>query len=150
MAIESIEHLRSLIGKEVAVSDWLEVTQQRINQFAEATSDPQWIHVDPERAKRESPYGTTIAHGFLTLSLLVPMSSVIRVPGIRMGVNYGTDKVRFPAPVPAGSKIRAHFTLRSLEDIPGNAVKASWAVTVEREGGTKPVCVADWTGLYYL
>jgi acyl dehydratase len=148
--IQSLEHLRSLAGQEVATSDWLEVTQERINQFAQATSDPQWIHVDPERARRESPYGTTIAHGFLTLSLLVPMSSVIRVPGIRLGVNYGTDKVRFPAPVPAGSKIRARFTLRALEDLPGNVVKASWSATVEREGGSKPVCAADWTVLYYL
>ncbi len=139
-----------MIGQQVAVSDWLEVTQERINQFAAATSDPQWIHVDPERAKRESPYRTTIAHGFLTLSLLVPMAAVIRVPGIPLGVNYGTDKVRFPAPVPAGSKIRARFTLRSLEDLPGNAVKASWSGIVEREGGDKPVCVADWTVLYYL
>lgn len=148
--IQSLDQLRGMIGQEVATSDWLEVTQERINQFATATSDPQWIHVDPERAKRESPYGTTIAHGFLTLSLLVPMAAVIRVPGIRMGVNYGTDKVRFPAPVPAGSKIRARFTLRSLEDLPGNAVKASWSGIVEREGGEKPVCVADWTVLYYL
>ena len=148
MPIESLRQLRELVGREVGVSDWIEVTQERINRFAETAEDRQWIHVDAERARKESPYGTTIAHGFLTLSLLTPMAAAVRVPGIRMGVNYGADRVRFPAPVPAGSKIRARFTLRSLEDIPGG-VKATWKATVERQGGDKPCCVADWIVLYY-
>ena len=148
MPIQSLRQLRELVGREAGVSDWIEVTQERINRFAETAEDHHWIHVDAERAKRESPYGTTIAHGFLTLSLLTPMAAVVRVTGIRMGVNYGADRVRFPAPVPAGSKIRARFTLRSLEDIPGG-VKAIWSATVERQGGDKPCCVADWIVLYY-
>ena len=147
-AVRSLKHLREMVGQEAGVSDWIEVTQERINRFAETSEDRQWIHVDPVRAKKESPYGTTIAHGFLTLSLLTPMAVVVRVPGIRMGVNYGADRVRFPAPVPAGSKIRARFTLRSLQDVTGG-VKAIWSATVERQGGDKPCCVADWIVLYY-
>ena len=148
MPIQSLRQLRELVGQEVGVSDWIEVTQERINRFSETAEDRQWIHVDAERARKESPYGTTIAHGFLTLSLLTPMAAAVRVPGIRMGVNYGADRVRFPAPVPAGSRIRARFTLGALEDIPGG-VKATWKATVERQGGEKPCCVADWIVLYY-
>jgi acyl dehydratase len=148
--ITSVEELRSLTGREVAVSDWFEVTQDLINLFADATGDRQWIHIDVERSKTESPYGTTIAHGFLTLSLLTQLMSEtfkIKLP-IRMGVNYGLNKVRFPSAVPAGSKIRARVTLQSLEDIPEGR-QLAWAITVEREGGDKPCCVAEWLVRYY-
>jgi acyl dehydratase len=148
--ITSVEELRSLTGREVAVSDWFEVTQDLINLFADATGDHQWIHIDVERSKTESPYGTTIAHGFLTLSLLSQLISEtvkIKLP-IRMGVNYGLNKVRFPSAVPAGSKIRARVTLQSLEDIPEGR-QLAWAITVEREGGDKPCCVAEWLVRYY-
>lgn len=146
--IRDLKHLREMVGREIAASDWLEVTQERINLFAEATEDRQWIHTDPERARKQSPYGTTIAHGFLTLSLLSPMAAAVRVPGIRMAINYGLDRLRFPSPVPVGSRIRARFKLRALEDVAG-AVKATWTATVERQGGDKPCCVADWLILYY-
>ncbi len=148
--INSVEELRSLTGREVAVSDWFEVAQDRINLFAEATGDHQWIHIDVERAKAESPYGTTIAHGFLTLSLLSYLMSQtvkIKIP-IRMGINYGLNKVRFPSAVPAGSKVRARATLQSLEDIPGGQ-QLTWNITVEREGADKPCCVAEWLVRYY-
>jgi acyl dehydratase len=149
--ITSVEELRSLAGQEVAVGDWFEVTQDRINLFADATGDHQWIHVDVERAKKESPYGTTIAHGFLTLSLLSHlMSQAVRINlPIKLGINYGLNKVRFPAAVPAGSKIRARAVLQSLEDIPGGQ-QLIWNITVEREGGDKPCCVAEWLVRYYL
>jgi acyl dehydratase len=149
--ITSLEELQSLAGQEVAVGDWFEVTQDRINLFADATGDHQWIHVDVERAKTESPYGTTIAHGFLTLSLLVQLMSEtvkIRLP-IRMGINYGLNKVRFPSPVPAGSKIRARAVLQALEEIDGGR-QLVWNVTVEREGADKPCCAAEWLVRYYL
>ncbi|MBV9791896.1 MAG: MaoC family dehydratase [Chloroflexi bacterium] len=142
--IHGIEQLRSLIGQEVATSDWLTISQGRIDQFAEVTEDRQWIHIDAERAERESPYGTTIAHGFLTLSLLSALiSQAIEMHGFRMGVNYGFNRVRFTAPVPAGSNIRARFTLNTLDEIP-NGVQITWGVVVEAEGATKPCCVADW------
>ena len=146
--IQSLEHLRELVGQEVAVSDWFRVAQERIGLFAEATEDRQWIHVDPERARRESPYGSTIAHGFLTLSLLSPLASVVRVPGVRMSINYGLDRLRFPSAVPSGSEIRARFTLKAVEDVNG-AVKATWSVKIECRGSEKPCCVADWIVLYY-
>lgn len=148
--ITSKEELRSLVHAEAAVSDWLEVTQERITLFADATGDHQWIHVDSDRAKRESPYGATIAHGFLTLSLLAHSlfeSLKITFP-TRMAVNYGLNKVRFPAAVPAGSRIRARFTLKSLEEGP-RELHVTWAITVEREGGEKPCCVAEWLLRYY-
>jgi acyl dehydratase len=149
--ITSLEELQSLTGQEVAVGDWFEVTQDRINLFADATGDHQWIHVDVERTKTESPYGTTIAHGFLTLSLLSQLMSEtvkIRLP-IRMGINYGLNKVRFPSPVPAGSKIRARVVLQALEEIDGGR-QSVWNVTVEREGADKPCCAAEWLVRYYL
>ena len=134
--------LTDLIGKELGPTDWFEVGQERIDQFAEATDDPQWIHIDPARAA-EGPFGTTIAHGFLTLSLLVPlMTQTLQLTGYRMGINYGVNKVRFPAPVPSGSRIRATFTVQSVEEVPGGEQSIVLA-TVEREGGDKPVCVAD-------
>jgi len=148
-AIRDLKHLREMVGREVATSDWLEVTQERINQFAEATGDHQWIHVDPQRAAKDSPYKTTIAHGFLTLSLLSPLAAAVRVPGLRFAINYGLEKLRFVSAVPAGSRIRARFTLRSLDDGPGGAIKAHWSATVECEGSSKPACVAEWLLLYY-
>jgi acyl dehydratase len=149
--ITSLEELRSLAGQEVAVSDWFAVTQDRINLFADATGDRQWIHVDVERAKAESPYGATIAHGFLTMSLLPQLMSEtvkIKLP-IRMGINYGLNKVRFPSAVPAGSNIRARAVLQALEEIAGG-MQLVWSVTVEREGADKPCCVAEWLVRYYI
>jgi acyl dehydratase len=147
--IESIAKLRDHVGRDVAVSDWLEVSQERINQFAESTDDRQWIHVDAERAARESPFKETIAHGFLTLSLLSELGKrAMSVGGVRMGINYGLDRVRFVSPVPAGSRIRGRFTLSALADISGG-VQATWNVTVEREGGDRPACVAEWLVRYY-
>src|SRR5215475_12884726 len=149
--INSLEELHSLTGQEVAVSDWFEVTQDRIDLFADATGDHQWIHVDVERAKTESPYGTTIAHGFLTLSLLSQLMSQtvkINLP-IKMGINYGLNKVRFPSAVPAGSKIRARAVLQALDEI-GDGWQLVWNITVEREGANKPCCVAEWLVRYYI
>ncbi len=141
--IASVAELKSLVGQEVAVTDWVGISQERVNMFADATGDHQWIHLDVERSKRESPYGGTVAHGFLTLSLL-PMlvESAISMPNCRMGVNYGLNKVRFPAPVPVGSRVRARMTLLQVEDIDSGA-QLTWKVTIEREGGDKPVCVAE-------
>ncbi|MCC3767083.1 MaoC family dehydratase [Streptomyces sp. UNOC14_S4] len=138
----SLDELRSAVGDELGPGDWVEVDQKRIDLFAEATGDHQWIHVDPERAA-DGPFGTTIAHGYLTLSLLplfVPM--LMRVEGVRMGINYGLNKVRFPAPVPVGSRLRARAVLTAVTEVEGG-VQLTTAVTVEREGGTKPVCVAE-------
>lgn len=141
--IESLSELKTLIGQEVAVSDWVEITQERVNQFAEATGDLQWIHTDVERSRKESPFGGTVAHGFLTLSLLpMLMADAVSMPDVKMGVNYGLNKVRFPAPVPVGSRLRARMTLQAVEDIPGGA-QTTWVVTIEREGSDKPVCVAE-------
>lgn len=131
-----------LVGKELGPTEWLEVAQERIDEFAHATDDPQWIHVDPVRAA-EGPFGTTIAHGFLTLSLCIPlMAEVLVLDGYRMGINYGVNKVRFPAPVPSGSRIRARFIVQSVEEVAGGEQGVILA-TVEREGGDKPVCVAE-------
>ena len=141
--IASLAELKALVGEEIAISDWVEITQERINLFADATGDHQWIHIDPERARKESPYGTTIAHGFLTLSLLpMLLQNAMTMLDVRMGVNYGTNKVRFPAPVPVGSKLRARVFLLSVDDIEGGA-QVVWQVTMEREGSSKPVCVAE-------
>lgn len=148
--IENLAQLSDLVGKEVAVSDWLEVTQQRINEFAQATGDFQWIHVDVARAEKESVYGTTIAHGFLTLSLLSCfLVETIEVRGARMGVNYGMNRVRFTGPVSSGSRVRARFVLGALEDIKGG-VQMTWNVSVEREGADKPVLVAEWLTRRYV
>jgi acyl dehydratase len=145
----SVRELGEYVGREAAVGEWLEVSQERINQFAEATEDRQWIHTDPERAARESPFRGTIAHGFLTLSLLSElMKRAMSVGGLRMGINYGLNRVRFVAPVPAGARLRGRFTLAALEEIEGGA-QATWEVTVERAGGGKPCCVAEWLVRYY-
>ncbi len=143
--------LKEHLGREIAVSDWLPVTQERIGQFADATEDRQWIHVDPERARRESPYGTTIAHGFLTLSLMSRLvKQAIQLPAeVRRTINYGLNRVRFPAPVRAGEKIRARIRLQSCRDLPGS-VEAIFDITVETEGAEKPCCVAEWILRYFF
>ena len=145
----SVRELESRIGQEVGVSPWVEVTQERIDLFAKAIDDPQWIHVDPERAK-QSPFGTTIAHGFLTLSLLTKfIESTFSFSDRKMGVNYGLNRVRFTAPLPSGSRVRARFKLLKYEKIDGNGVQVTWDVTVEREGSDKPVLIAEWVGRSY-
>ncbi len=141
--IASLAELKTLPGQEVAVSDWLQITQERINQFAQASGDHQWIHVDAERCQRESPYGMPVAHGFLTLSLLpMLLSASISFPPCKLAVNYGLNRVRFPAPVLVGQQIRGRMLLQSLEEIAGG-VQMVWQVTVEADGGDKPVCVAE-------
>jgi acyl dehydratase len=139
----TIAELPALKGQQLGTSDWFEVTQERVNTFAEATGDHQWIHVDVERAKAESPFGGPIAHGYLTLSLVVPMySQVFTVSDAVMGVNYGLNKVRFPAPVPVGSRLRLTATLNDVTEIAGGLQLTIGAV-IEREGGEKPVCIAE-------
>jgi acyl dehydratase len=136
--------LPQLVGTEVAVSDWFAVGQDRVNAFAEATDDRQWIHVDPERCARESPFKAPVAHGFLTLSLLPAMlESAVRIDGMRMGVNYGLNKVRFPAPLPSGSRVRARWRLLAADPIDGG-LQLDWEAAIEREGGERPVCVAEF------
>jgi len=145
----SADELAAAVGEELGVSDWLEVDQKRIDLFADATGDHQWIHVDPERAAG-GPFGSTIAHGYLTLSLLPALvPQTMRVDGVRMGVNYGVNKVRFPAPVPVGSRVRARAELAGVTPVGENAVQVAAQVTVEREGGDKPVCVAETLSRYY-
>lgn len=141
--LASLAELPALVGQEVAVSDWVTVTQQQIDLFAEATGDHQWIHVDPERAKA-GPFGATIAHGYLTLSLIPKLfENAIEIRGTSMGVNYGLNRVRFPAPVPAGSRLRGVIKLLACEPVADGGVQTTWQVTVEREGSAKPVCVAE-------
>ena len=145
----TMAELPGLVGTELGTSDWYEVTQEAVNKFADATADHQWIHIDVERAKKESPYGGPIAHGFLTLSLLVPLvAQVLTVTDVAMGVNYGLNKVRFPAAVPVGSKVRASVTLKNVEEVAGG-LQLTQLVTVEREGGDKPVCIAEWVVRQY-
>ena len=145
----SMRDLESKLGQEVGVSPWCDVTQERIDLFAKAIDDPQWIHVDIERAK-QSPFGTTIAHGFLTLSLLTKfIESTFSFADRKMGVNYGLNRVRFTAPLPSNSRVRGRFKLAKYEKIEGNGVQVTWGVTVEREGSDKPVLVAEWIGRSY-
>ena len=140
----TLDDLKPVLGQDLGVSDWIQVTQEQINLFAEATGDHEWIHVDPVRAK-EGPYGSTIAHGFLTLSLLPKMyASLIRIEKTRMGLNYGLNKVRFPAPVPVNSRLRCRIKLLACEEVAGDGVQLTWEMSVEREGETKPVCVAEF------
>ena len=135
--------MKALVGQELGVSDWLLITQERINTFAEASGDHQWIHVDPQRAN-QGPFGSTIAHGFLTLSLMPSFfDSAMRVQATRMAVNYGVNKVRFTSPVPVGSKLRARISLKSADPIEPQGYQMTYAVVVEREGADKPVCVAE-------
>ncbi|OFW41197.1 MAG: dehydratase [Acidobacteria bacterium RIFCSPLOWO2_12_FULL_67_14b] len=142
--------LTALVGVE-KVSSWVEVTQDAITQFAEITGDRQWIHVDAERARRDSPYGGTIAHGFLTLSLISRLmrDAVGAVDGARLSINYGLNKVRFPAALPAGSRVRGRCVLQRLDEVDGG-LQATWNVLVERDGGAKPCCAAEWLVRYYL
>ena len=145
-----IRELESRVGQEIGVSPWVEIAQERIDEFARATEDFQWIHVDREKAK-QSPFGGTIAHGFLTLSMLPKLvESTFEFSDRKMGVNYGLNKVRFTAPVPAGAKIRGRFTLAKYEKIDGNGVQTTWSVVMEREGGDKPVCVAETISRHYF
>ncbi|MFJ4684126.1 MaoC family dehydratase [Streptomyces sp. NPDC091377] len=145
----SVDALRAAVGEPLGYTDWVEIDQKRIDLFAEATGDHQWIHVDPERAAA-GPFGTTIAHGYLTLSLLPLFApQLLTVEGVSMGVNYGTNKVRFPAPVPVGSRLRATARISGVDEVPGG-VQVTVAFTVEREGGEKPVCVAESVSRYHL
>ena len=144
----TLSELRQLLGTEVAISDWCVISAERIALFAAATDDAQWIHTDAARCARESPFGVQVAHGFLTLSMLSALSTnALSVSGVKMGINYGLNKVRFPAPVPAGSRVRARLTLNHLDPIAGG-VQAEWDVEIEREGVLKPVCVAEWLVRY--
>ena len=140
--------LLSRVGQEVHVSDWLPITQERVDAFADATGDHQWIHVDADRARRESPFGGPIAHGYLTLSLLVMLRGLVDparlpAPGVRQVINYGLDKVRFPAPVPVGARIRARFTLSAVTGLKPGVLQVTERCTVEIDGGAKPACIAD-------
>ena len=147
--IPDIAALGERLGQEIAVSDWLDVTQPRIDQFAEATDDRQWIHVDPARAAVESPFKTTVAHGFLTLSLVSVLSRRAMSFGtLRMAVNYGVNRVRFVSPVPAGARIRGRFSPVAVEQA-GDGVQVTWSVTIEREHGTRPCAVVEWIVRYY-
>jgi acyl dehydratase len=149
--MSTIAHLADLAareGQEIGLGDWALVDQARIDQFAQATGDAQWIHVDPARAAA-GPFGTTVAHGFLTLSLLTELSSAaFTIADVRMGLNYGLNRVRFPAPVPVGSRLRARCALQKFEALEGGA-QLTLAVTLEREGGAKPACVAEWVVRHY-
>ncbi len=145
-----IEEMKASLGAHLGYSDWHEVTQEQVNRFADATGDHQWIHVDPERAARESPFGGPIAHGYLTLSLApVLLGEVYGVSGVAMGVNYGCNRVRFPAPVPVGSRLRLGATLQSVEEIPGGA-QVVLVLSFEVEGQAKPSCVAETVYRFYL
>ena len=149
LELRSLRDLRERIGQEIVVSEWMQITQERIDRFADATEDRQWIHVDAERARRESPFQATVAHGFLTLSMLSRLlNSSIKFGTAKMGVNYGFNRLRFTAPVPAGSRLRGRFTLQALEEIEGG-VQTTWGVVVEREGSDKPCLVAEWVTRRY-
>jgi acyl dehydratase len=140
---QSLAELPACIGQEVAVSEWLTITQEQVNLFAQATGDHQWIHVDVEKA-RTGPFGTTIAHGFLTLSLIPKFfESTIRIADVGLGVNYGLNRVRFTAPVPVGSRVRARMKLLDCQPIENSGMQMTWQITVEREGSERPVCVAE-------
>ena len=146
---QTLAEVAALVGQDVAQSDWLTITQEQVNLFAQATGDHQWIHVDVERAKA-GPFGAPIAHGFLTLSLLPRFfESSVRIEGTRMGVNYGLNKVRFIAPVPVGSRLRARMKLMACDPIDNNGMQMTWEVTTEREGSAKPVCIAESIARHY-
>lgn len=144
-----LDGLRALTGTDLGYSDWLEVTQDRVNLFADASGDHRWIHTDPERAK-DGPFGGAIAHGYLTLSLIVPLfEGLLEITGVRMGINYGLEKVRFPSPVRVGTKIRAGAVVAAVDDLPGTGVQLTVDVTVEADGSDKPACVARAVYRYY-
>jgi acyl dehydratase len=145
--VEGIEALRELVGRQLGPTEWLQVTQEDVDRFAEVSRDDQWIHVDRERAERESPYGTTVAHGNLTLSLIDWFRpQLIRNRGVKMGINYGFDRVRFPAAVPTGSRIRARAEVTSVDDLGDGWWQVVTKFTIEGEGQEKPVCVAESVG----
>lgn len=148
----ALDDLRKRVGREIGVSKWFDITQSRIDAHADTTEDWQFIHVDPDRAARETPFGGSIAHGFLTLSLLSAMSydAIPRIEGVAMGVNYGLNRMRFVSPVRAGARVRGHFVLKSAEEIKPGEVTLTWDVTVEIEGADKPALVAEWIGRQYL
>lgn len=150
LVLKSLQSLKEYVGREIAVTGWLRMTQERILQFADATGDRQWIHIDPARAQRESPYGAAIAHGFLTLSLMSHfMREAIQLPAeVKQTINYGLNRVRFPAPVRAGEKIRAHVRLETYRELP-ESFEAIYEITIEAEGGEKPCCIAEWILRYY-
>jgi acyl dehydratase len=150
LVVETPRALKEFVGREIAVTDWLTVTQDRIGQFAEATGDHQWIHLDRERARKESPYGTTIAHGFLTLSLVSQfMKQAVEIRGgVRMAVNYGLNRVRFPSAVRADSQIRARISLLALKELP-DCIEVTFSVSIEGQGSDKPCCVAETIARYY-
>jgi acyl dehydratase len=146
---QGLEGLTALAGRDLGRTDWLEITQDRVNTFADATGDHQWIHTDPERAK-QGPFGGPIAHGYLTLSLIIPLfGDLLVIEGMSMSVNYGLEKVRFPSPVPVGAKIRLHGTVDSVEEVKGNGVQMRLTFTVEVEGSAKPACVAQAVYRHY-
>nr|WP_218891236.1 MaoC family dehydratase [Actinomycetospora corticicola] len=148
--MSGVDGVRAAVGRELGPGDWFTVDQSRVDGFADDTEDHQWIHVDPERAA-SSPFGGTIAHGFLTLSLLPHLAnSARRLDGVTMGVNYGLNKVRFPAPVKVGSRVRATVTITDAEDLPGDGVQVVSKVTVEIEGSEKPACIAEWVTRAYF
>ena len=145
----SVDELREAVGEQAGPTEWVEIDQKRIDLFAEATGDHQWIHVDPEKAA-QGPFGTTIAHGYLTLSLIPSfLPELFRVEGVKMGVNYGSNKVRFPSPVPVGSRLRATARIGEVTEVAGGVQLVS-QITLEREGGDKPVCVAETVTRFYL
>ena len=147
---DALAELPHRVGQELAVGEWMPITQERIAAFADATDDHQWIHLDPARAAAESPYGKTIAHGLLTLALIVPLvDRAVRLTGVRMVVNYGFDKVRFPSPVPAGARVRARVAVGATETAKDGALQVVWKVAVEREGSDKPAVAAEWVVRYY-
>jgi len=147
--VSTIRSLEARVGQEVGVSPWVEITQERIDTFAKAIGDFQWIHVDAERAKN-SAFGSTIAHGFLTLSLLSHLSEqTFSFSDRKMGINYGLNRVRFTSPVPVGSRVRARFKLQKFEPIEGNGVQVTWTTTVDIEGKEKPALIAEWLGRHY-
>jgi len=148
--VKNVEELRSLVGQELGVSEWIEISQDRIDKFAEATGDHQWIHINVERAKKELPGGTTIAHGFLTLSLLPQINGEIyKLEGVKHGLNYGTDRVRFTSPVPAGSKVRGKYRLKSVSDVKNSGLKVVGETTIEIDGEERPACIAETIGILY-
>jgi acyl dehydratase len=145
--VDGVEGLRELIGQDIGPTEWMTISQEDIDRFAEVSRDHQWIHTDPERAAKESPYGVTVAHGDLTLSLIDGLrAQLYNTQGVAMGINYGWDRVRFPAPVPVDSKIRATANIQSVEELDGGWFHIVTRFTIEREGGDKPVCVADSVG----
>ena len=149
MTVVQLAELGGLVGREIATSDWMVVSQDRINAFADTTDDHQWIHVDAERARAETPFGTTIAHGFLTLSLTSALlRNAVRIDGPRMTLNYGLNRVRFVSPVPSGSRIRARIAVGKVDDLE-DSTQVIWNITIEREGSDKPCVVAEWIGRYY-